>query len=203
MSIKFGKKQIIFIGLIILILLFCVILMFKTDFKLFSAITVTDTIEKRLETYYDYPCVALLKTDNTSLEIFAGYFRYGDVDKDGTIDDYDVETIQAYISGNVLLDDNSLKLADINNDGKVDSKDLLLLQSYLEKNGSKKYTVLQDNLQYCLQKSSNSNKCIWKSSNKFTVTALEQYSIFVKDVKNNKISLVKNYQHKIINYDSE
>lgn len=75
---------------------------------------------------------------------------YGDVNRDGTIDNDDITIIQNYIKDPVThpLTDLQLILADVNHDGKVDEKDLTYIKNFVSLDGDKRYTGDTGNVYY-------------------------------------------------------
>ena len=61
---------------------------------------------------------------------FGQYLELGDVNRDGTLDDTDLENIISYVDG-TEPEDFYEDMADINGDGDVDEKDIQLLRNYL------------------------------------------------------------------------
>lgn len=61
---------------------------------------------------------------------FYEYYELGDVNRDGTLDDADLENIISYLDG-TEPEGFYADMADINGDGDVDEKDIQLLRNYL------------------------------------------------------------------------
>lgn len=61
---------------------------------------------------------------------FGQYLELGDVNRDGTLDDTDLENIISYVDG-TEPEDFYADMADINGDGDVDDTDVSLLRNYL------------------------------------------------------------------------
>ena len=61
---------------------------------------------------------------------FGQYLELGDVNRDGTLDDADLESIISYVDG-TEPEGFYADMADINGDGDVDEKDIQLLRNYL------------------------------------------------------------------------
>lgn len=57
--------------------------------------------------------------------------KYGDVDCDGEITDWDGVALDRYIAGTGELTEQGLSNADVNNDGTVNQTDAILLERYL------------------------------------------------------------------------
>ena len=61
---------------------------------------------------------------------FHEYYELGDVNRDGTLDDADLEAVISYLDG-TEPEGFYADMADINGDGDVDEKDIQLLRNYL------------------------------------------------------------------------
>ena len=126
----------------------------------------------------------VLEEDN-NLKIIAGRYRYGDVNRDGIINDLDNETIQFIINSYFTYTDNQRDLADLDQNGLVDAKDLNHLQNYLNKNGEIKYQYQVNNIMYAISTSKEKNNLTWQNSNIFSLNIEGRYYAFIQD--NNKI----------------
>lgn len=69
-------------------------------------------------------------TDNDKLQF------YGDINRDGKIDESDLQLVQDYIDGKITFDDIQKILADVNHDGVIDELDLLYISNYITKDGN-------------------------------------------------------------------
>ena len=153
-----------------------------------------------IEKYYDRPIISMIRVSDKEINIEAGYYRYGDVDKNGKINEYDSNGLGQYINNQVQLDNTSKILADINKDKKIDEKDLKELNQYLEKNKETKYSIDNKKIEYCVITEKDSNKCTWSKSNNQNITKEGTYYTYVRDSETKKISKVKKYKHKKIDY---
>ena len=61
-------------------------------------------------------------------------YLWGDVNRDGDVDLYDLLTLQQYLAKNITLTETQLLISDVTKDDKVDLYDLLTLQQYLARN---------------------------------------------------------------------
>lgn len=68
------------------------------------------------------------KDDNNLLQF------YGDLNRDGVIDEKDIEIIKNIISGKILPTDLQKHLGDVNHDGVIDEKDLKYIENFINKN---------------------------------------------------------------------
>lgn len=126
----------------------------------------------------------VLEEDN-NLKIIAGRYRYGDVNRDGIINNLDNETIQFIINSYFTYTDNQRDLADLDQNGLVDAKDLNHLQNYLNKNGEIKYQYQVNNIIYAISTSKDKDNLTWQNSNIFSLNIEGRYYAFIQD--NNKI----------------
>lgn len=69
-------------------------------------------------------------TDNDKLQF------YGDVNRDGKIDEEDLQLVQDYIDGKVTFDELQKILGDVNRDGKIDELDVLYISNFLSGEGN-------------------------------------------------------------------
>lgn len=155
-----------------------------------------------IEKYYDKPIISILSVSNNSVNVEAGYYRYGDVDKNGEIDEFDSTGLNQYINGQVQLDKTSKILADINKDKKIDQKDLKELTNYLEKTKKTKYSIDNKKIEYCAITEKDSSKCTWSKSSNLSITKESTYYIYVRDSETKKVSKMQKYKHKKINYNN-
>lgn len=73
----------------------------------------------------------LQETDDAKVSYeVAGDVTYGDVNKDGTIDNFDAALVFDYFVGSVELDTDQLKAADVNGDRTVDNFDAAMIFDY-------------------------------------------------------------------------
>ena len=78
---------------------------------------------------------------NVSYEV-AGDVVYGDVNGDGSIDNFDAVLAFNYFVGSARLDADQIKAADVNGDGTVDNFDAVMIFNYFV--GSQKSFPVQD-----------------------------------------------------------
>lgn len=71
-------------------------------------------------------------TDNIGKDVTV--YLWGDVNRDGDVDLYDLLTLQQYLAKNITLTETQLLISDVTKDDKVDLYDLLTLQQYLARN---------------------------------------------------------------------
>lgn len=69
-------------------------------------------------------------TDNDKLQF------YGDVNRDGVIDENDLQMIQDYLDGEITFDDLQKILGDVNHDGVIDELDLLYISNFITQEGN-------------------------------------------------------------------
>lgn len=60
---------------------------------------------------------------------------YGDLNRDGVIDNKDLQILKDIISGKVLPTDIQKHLGDVNHDGVIDNKDLKYIENFIKQNG--------------------------------------------------------------------
>ena len=154
-----------------------------------------------IEKYYDKPIISILSISRSGVNIEAGYYRYGDIDKNGEIDEYDSTGLEQYINKQVQFDSTSKILGDINQDKKIDEKDLNELNSYLEKTKKTKYSIDNKKIEYCVATEKDSSKCTWSKSSNQNITKNGKYYIYVRDSETKKVSKVYKYKHKKRNYN--
>ena len=71
-------------------------------------------------------------TDNIGKDVTV--YLWGDVNRDGDVNLYDLLTLQQYLAKNITLTETQLLISDVTKDDKVDLYDLLTLQQYLARN---------------------------------------------------------------------
>ena len=71
-------------------------------------------------------------TDNIGKDVTV--YLWGDVNRDGDVDLYDLLTLQQYLAKNITITETQLLISDVTKDDKVDLYDLLTLQQYLARN---------------------------------------------------------------------
>lgn len=173
------KKKIIICVIILVLAIAVVLIMLSkanikgTDKKMIGE---TDITKKS----YGYPIISLLTYNNKKIKIEAGYYRYGDVNLDGVVDDQDIEEIDTMINTQLSYTKEQRLLADVDESGKVNSKDISVFKTYFKKNGAVKYDLRKDTLEYCLTTANNSSTCVWKKTNEFEASEIRDYYGFVR-----------------------
>lgn len=61
---------------------------------------------------------------------------YGDVNRDGVIDDKDIKLIEKFIAGTETPNDLQKILGDVNHDGVIDEKDIKYIENFINKSGN-------------------------------------------------------------------
>ena len=87
------------------------------------------------------------KDYNMLYEILTGKtLRYdlGDVNRDGNIDNEDLNMVQAHINGTSSLDDEQIHLADVSQDGNITTKDLNMIYAIIKENTFEKADINKD-----------------------------------------------------------
>ena len=186
-------KRKVFVICFSIIIVILILAIASKSYNFVSAIVSYQSSSNRIKSYYEVPNISLIKISHTNVTVEAGYYRYGDVDKSGTIDKYDVEGLKQYISGGIVFDDVSQALADVNDDKVVNQTDLTILEKYVLSVDTEKYNSKNNLLDYCISKNNDSNQCVWVSSNVFEMKEYTNYYAFVKDKKNNIVSNVKEF----------
>ncbi len=153
-------------------------------------------IHNIINTSYNIPLIESVYKEDNSLKINAGLFHYGDINKDGVIDLYDVKTIKYILNNNLIYNEDEKKLSDINKNNVIDSDDLKLLDDYVSENISKKYSI-DNNLEYCMLDIENVNACIWYKNNKFLVNDNNLKYFYVR--YNNSLSSEFIYEYDDVN----
>lgn len=186
-------KRKVFVICFSIIIVILILAIASKSYNFVSAIVSYQSSSNRIKSYYEVPNISLIKISHTNVTVEAGYYRYGDVDKSGTIDKYDIDGLKQYISGGIVFDDVSQALADVNDDKVVNQTDLTILEKYVLSVDTEKYNSKNNLLDYCISKNNDSNQCVWVSSNVFEMKEYTNYYAFVKDKKNNIVSNVKEF----------
>ena len=87
------------------------------------------------------------KDYNMLYEILTGKtLRYdlGDVNRDGNMDNEDLNMVQAHINGTSSLDDEQIHLADVSQDGNITTKDLNMIYAIIKENTFEKADINKD-----------------------------------------------------------
>ena len=180
------KKIIICVIIVVFVIAFALIIFSKTSTKGTDKKIIGETdITKKS---YGYPVISLLTYNNKKIKIEAGYYRYGDVNLDGVVDDQDIEEIDAMINTQLSYTKEQKLLADVDESGKVNSKDISVFKTYFKKNGAVKYDLRKDTLEYCLTTINNSSTCVWKKTNEFPTPEVRDYYGFVRQKNTSVIS---------------
>lgn len=188
-----NKKIIIFSTLVCIVLI--IVLTKEKDLNISTSTKSLEKTKERLSTYYKLPIASMVTSDEDKIKISAGFYRYGDIIKDGEIDEYDVNGLEMYLNKETNLDKDSISLADINGDGLVNKIDLLLLKDYVENAEKIKYNTKEKTVYYCITTKNDISSCNWVNNNDFNVE-VGKYYIFIKDKEDNTSKLV--YTHKLI-----
>ncbi len=69
-----------------------------------------------------------LSSDTT---LYAVWAMNGDINKNNTVDEYDLKELEYYLYGGLIFNDEEYKIADFNSDGWVDELDLKEMKAYL------------------------------------------------------------------------
>ena len=96
---------------------------------------------------YIYDNLVNGKDYNMLYEILTGKtLRYdlGDVNRDGNIDNEDLNMVQAHINGTSSLDDEQIHLADVSQDGNITTKDLNMIYAIIKENTFEKADINKD-----------------------------------------------------------
>ena len=186
-------KRKVFVICFSIIIVILILAIASKSYNFVSAIVSYQSSSNRIKSYYEVPNISLIKISHANVTVEAGYYRYGDVDKSGTIDKYDIDGLKQYISGGIVFDDVSQALADVNDDKVVNQTDLTILEKYVLSVDTEKYNSKNNLLDYCISKNNDSNQCVWVSSNVFEMKEYTNYYAFVKDKKNNIVSNVKEF----------
>ena len=80
------------------------------------------------------PWTEEITVDSTAIVKNVTVYLWGDVNRDGDVDLYDLLTLQQYLAKNITLTETQLLISDVTKDDKVDLYDLLTLQQYLARN---------------------------------------------------------------------
>lgn len=139
---------------------------------------------------YGYPIISLLIYNSKKVNVEAGYYRYGDVNLDGSVDEKDIAEINHIINSLIHYSDSQKKLADVDENGKVNNDDIKLFEKYLVKNGPAKYNLNTATLEYCVSTENESNNCNWKNNNIIMLDKKQDYYFFVRQKDSNLISEV-------------
>ncbi len=142
---------------------------------------------------YDIPVVSYVTISFKDVTITGGIYQYGDVTKNGVIDEDDVNSLEYMVTGESFSEEEN-PLADINKDSKVDNADLDLLKSYVKNKKKTTYDTVSSNLLYCVSLINDSKNCKWQDSNKFDMKDEKPYYVFVKDKKTGKVSASHKFQ---------
>lgn len=153
-----------------------------------------------INTLYNKPIVNIKNVNSNTVVFKGGLYRYGDITKDGIINEADLNNLDFYLKKYILFSDNQKELADLNGDNVVDNGDLEIFRNYLDNNEAVQYDISDSKLLYCLNTSNTTSNCNWKD-NKFSVDKEDTYYVFVK--KDNNISDVLIYNYKKPKYESE
>lgn len=186
-----NKKILIYIILIIFLIL-AITLIFNKYRKNKNAIIATD---------YTIPLVSDVISNMENIEVKGGVYKYGDVNQDGSIDEYDKKMIELMINSNLNYTDEEKKLGDFNRDGNIDENDLNDLDKFLTKNSIKDYDPSLKKIEYCITEVNDSSTCQWQKNADFTKSEEKEYYVFVKDEE--KISNVYIYNHKLIDIEKK
>ena len=139
---------------------------------------------------YGYPVISLLSFNSNKITVEAGYFRFGDVNLDGVVDEKDIEDINLILNSSIFFSQSQRNLADVDESGKIDEADIKLFEKYLKTNGKTEYDLNTNTLEYCVVTDNDSSNCIWQSNKIFELKEKKKYYFFAKQKNTGVISEV-------------
>ena len=104
----------------------------------------------------DYVCPTSYEQEGDVCKLVIDTYKLGDINKDNTVDNKDLDIMNNYLSSNYLLSSNELMLADVNLDGKFNISDVNKLKFYLSGMNISDINNLVCPTNYVLE----NNKCI-------------------------------------------
>ena len=151
--------------------------------------------------FYKEPIIIEVLYDNNEIKIIAGRYRYGDINRDGVIDDLDIQSINYIINSYFTYTEDQKELSDLDQNGLVDDKDMRLLQKYLSKNNRVNYEYQDNSIMYAISNNETKTNLKWQVSNTFEISEFGTYYAFIKD--SSKIYNPFEFNYDIYNEDIE
>lgn len=190
-SNEIKKKRRLFIATCVCMVLITVIFVGTkvNSNKIKAAIVLSDNNKKIY--FYNYKqedINGVLEFKRIGNYLNAAFYKRGDVNLDGIINEDDANLILNHITGNIKLNNIQLKIADVNNDGKVSAVDA-------------KKVLQQKNYKICLAKSKS--ECKWdkiknNQQSKLDVSKSQIVNIYLKSDKSDKIYTLKSIDFRVI-----
>lgn len=139
---------------------------------------INETIDIIGKTYNKVIIKNVTSTEN-DVDIDAGIYNYGDVSRDGVINEYDLNMMNLMIETGIS-NEYQKALADLNKDDVVNDIDVSILTNYLEFNSELIYNTKSKELLYAISDINSLSSLNWQNTASFKLYDEKNYYVFAK-----------------------